>query len=159
MIKKTVGAHASELLQKRPESNDPVELERAMQEDYMKELRACIDENYTKYDNIFYVTVLTKSEKLMPNVFRNYFLARKTCPTPNYDQSVFRYNKESGRIEYLWTVPAKDVCYHLKENASQVVTEERMLLEFVMKFFDGSLLKASKKFNKEESDSNIIIQL
>lgn len=158
MKKKTVGAQASELLEKIPESQDPVELERAMQEDYMKELHACINDSYDTYDNVFYITVLTKAERLMPNVFRNYFFARKTCPTPEYDQSVFRYNKELGRIEYLWTVPGKDVCYHLEENAAQVVTAEKMLLGFVLQFLDGSLLKACKKFNEEKSDTNIIIQ-
>lgn len=158
MTKKTVGAYAQELLQKTPESQDPIELEHAMQEEYMKELHKCIDDSYSFYENIFYVTVITKAEKLMPNVFRNYFFARRTCPTPEYDQSVYRYNKELGRIEYLWTVPAKDVCYHLKENASHVVQSERMLLEFVLKFLDGTLLKIAQQNNKEESSTNIIIQ-
>lgn len=159
MKKKTVGEQSQELLNKKPESRDPRELERAMQEDYMKELRKCIDESYSLYDNIFYVTVITKNEKLLPNVFRNYFFARSSCPTPEYDQSVFRYNKESGRIEYIWTVPSKDACHHLRDNESQVVTEERMLLEFVLKYFNGDLLKISRKYNKEETDNNIIIQL
>ena len=159
MKKKTVGAHAQELLQKTPDSRDPREIQEGMQEDYMKELHACIDTNYPLYEETFYIVVLTKAEKLMPNVFRNYFCARKTCPTPEYDQSVFRYNKALGRIEYLWTIPGKDVCHHLRDNASQVVTDEKMLLEFVMKFFSGTLLKVAQKYNCEESNENIIIQL
>lgn len=172
MIKKTVGPKAgfvvnqrekvgkisSDLMQKKQDCTKVEDLQHGMQEDYMKELMSCIDNNYEKYPHSFYVVVLTKAEKLMPNVFRNYFLARSTCPTPSYDQSVFRYNKSTGRIEYLWTVPDRNVCQHLKDNASQVVESEKMLLQFVLKFLNGTLLESCKKINKEQSDLNIIIQ-
>lgn len=154
--KDTVGKISSELLNKTPESQDPIELERAMQEDYMKELLDTIDKGIKEYSHDFYITVITKNEKLMPNVFRNYFFHRKSCPTPEYDQSVYRYNRPLERVEYLWTVPSKEACIHLKKNALQVVSEEKGLLNFVLQFYDGTLLRLSKKFNNEKDNSPIL---
>jgi len=56
---------------------------------------------------IFYVCVITKKERLMDNVLRNYFLARSTCPTPQYDQTVYKYHRDSGAIQFLWVLPSK----------------------------------------------------
>ncbi len=156
--KETVGAIALDLMQKTPESRDPIEIERAMQEDYIKELVKCVDIHKPLLMGNFFLVVITKNEKLMPNVFRNYFSARQSCPTPDYDQSVFRYNRVDDCIEYLWTVPSKDTCHHLKDNAVQVAPEERDLLKMVLDFADGTLYKLCKKLNNEEEKSPLIVK-
>lgn len=154
--KETVGKIALDLMQKEPDSRDPIELERAMQEDYMKHLIEKTQEATKKYDNDFYVVVITKNEKLLPNAFRNYFFHRHSCPSPDYDQSVYKYNRQSEQLEYLWTVPSKEACYYLRDNAAKVVDEEKQLLWFVIDFLNGTLLKQSKKLNGEVHDSNIL---
>jgi len=93
----------------------------------------------------------------MPNVFRNYFAGRRSCPTPNYDQSVYRYDRKNSQIQYLWTVPSRDACHYLKDNALEVVPAEHELLNYVLKFDAGILLRLCKKFNKEEENSTKII--
>lgn len=151
--KSTVGAASVEASQKTPETFDLTELQRKMQEDYMKELLVAIDRGYLIYPKDFFVEVQTKNEKLLSNVFRNYFIDRETCPTPNYDQSVYRYNRQLGQIEYLWTIPSRDASFHLMDNASVVHKDEQQLLGFVMMYDDGTLLKLCKKLNNEEDDS------
>ena len=42
-----------------------------------------------------------------------------------------------------------------KQNALQVVDEEKELLRFVLQFDDGTLLKLCKKLNGEETDTII----
>lgn len=157
--KKTVGSLSSELIQKTPESTDPIELERAMQEDYMSNLLATTSE-FAKNNphRNFYVVVITKNEKLMPNVFRNYFYARFSCPTPDYDQSVYAYDCKKEDLYYLWTIPTREVCHHLKNNSLEVVPEERGLLQFVLEFADGTLFNVAKTLNGEEPDSSLLIQ-
>lgn len=154
--RETVGKISSELMQKAPDTHDPIALERAMQEDYMKELLHCIDLGYSQYHGSFFVVVITKNERLMPNVFRNYFTSRASCPTPDYDQTVFRYNREAERIEYIWTIPSKDACYHLKDNALIVAPEERELLRYVLEFADGTLFRVAKKWNSEQDDTPLL---
>ncbi len=156
MKKKTVGAHSLELSQKAPESTDPIELERAMQEDYIKNLGEAVDTALKQWSSDFYVVVITKNEKLMPNVFRNYFTARQSCPTPEYDQTVFRYRSASGSLEYIWTVPSKDSVNHLLTYSNEVVHAERELLLMCKKFIDGSLDKLCRKLNGEHPESFIV---
>lgn len=156
--KKTVGHISSELAQKAPESGSVVEKAKEMSQDYMKNLLEAVDRGYKDYPNDFYVVVVTKNEKLMPNVFRNYFFNALACPTPTYDQTLFRYNRQAGRIEYIWTIPSKDACIYLLKNAHLVVKEEKQLLEFVQMFADGTLFKMAKKFNNEKDDSPELIK-
>ena len=127
-----------------------------MQEDYLKYLVECVETHKKIYQGDFFVEVTTKNEKLLPNVFRNYFAGRKSCPTPNYDQSVYKYNNADDRIEYIWTVPNKETCYYLINNRNNVVESERELLNFVMEFALGELFSLSKKLNGEKADSPLL---
>ena len=149
MPKKTVGAAALELMQKAPDTRNPIELEKELQKDYIANLVECIETHKKDFDARFFVVVLTKNEKLMPNVFRSYFFPRSTCPTPDYDQTVYMYNPEFEQLEYIWTIPSKDACHYLKTNALQVVESERELLKFVLEFADGTLYNRCKELNNE----------
>jgi hypothetical protein len=154
--KKTIGQIQVENLQKQPDNIKVQDQSDAMLSDYMKNLFEAVDRGYFKYQDSFYIHVETKKEKLLETTLRNYFIDRKTCPTPNYDQSVYRYNKHAGQIEYLWTIPDRDTCFHLRDNALQIHPSERQLLNFVLQFDDGTLLKMCKKFNGEKSDSVLL---
>jgi hypothetical protein len=154
--KKTVGQESLELSQKTPENISIIEQQEAMQQDYMKNLLDTVDIAYKQYPSDFFVEVITKNEKLMPNVFRNYFVHRVSCPTPNYDQSVYKYNREAGQVEYIWTIPSRDATHHLVENRLIVHKDERQLLDFCLKFASGDLFKLMKRLNGEAPDSPII---
>lgn len=158
MIEKrdTVGAISSKLLLEQPASQDPIELQREMQEDYIKNLCECVEKHKNSLFGNFFIIVITKNERLMPNVFRNYFTARQTCPSPDYDQTVFRYNRQAEQIEFIWVIPSQDASHHLKKNAHLVVKEEQELLKFVLAFSDGTLYKMAKRFNGEKEDSIIL---
>lgn len=161
MKRDTVGKHALDLMLKEPDSRDPVELEREMHQEYEKEMYACI-EKHKKIFNIpssswFYVVVITKREPLMPNVLRHYFLARLSCPTPDYDQAVYAFCPSEDRIDFMWVIPSKDACLHLIDNALIVDESEKDLLGFVMQFSDGTLFKIAKKLNGEQLDSSLLV--
>lgn len=150
--KNTVGKQALELMEKEPEITTVIDQQRAMQEEYLDELADCVLEFRKKCAHDFFVVVLTKSEKLMPNVFRNYFVPRLSCPTPNYDQAVFRYRYEDEEIEFIWAIPCREACFYLRENAAHIPPDERDLLQFVIAFADGTLYQLCKHLN-EESES------
>jgi hypothetical protein len=154
--RKSAGQISAELLQKKHEKIPIIEQSEAMLDEYWKNLVQAVDRGYKKYQGNFYIHVETKKEPLFYHTFRNYFIDRKSCPTPNYDQSVFRYNRQLGQIEYLWTIPSRDTCFHLKENALIVAPQERQLLDFILKFDDGTLFKLCKKFNGEQLDSPLL---
>lgn len=157
-MKKTVGSQIQHNLTTSTDTGttDVIALQQAMQNDYLKELFAVIDRDYNLYKKEFYIVVLTKAERILTNTFRNYFFTRHSCPTPFYDQTVFRYNKALGRVEYLWTVPGKEECIYLAQNASDLPTEEQQLLQYVRMYIDGTLLKLAKKLNKETKEQGIL---
>ena len=148
--KRTVGQEALDIFQTGTYEASPVALQQEMQREYYQHLvdRALTDRKL--YSGKFFIIVLTKNERLLPNVFRNYFYSRHTCPTPDYDQSVFRYNNIDETIEYIWTIPSQDACFHLLENRSQIHPEERELLNFVLSFKKGELFRIAKKLNGEK---------
>lgn len=149
----TVGEQYLKVAYKEPESRDPIELQREMQKEYVDNLIECVKSYRQDNCHDFFVVSITKREPLMPNILRNYFLARNTCPTPDYDQSAFFYSYREEKIAYLWTVPDRNTCFMLRDSALQVSDYEKQLLEFVLQFFDGTLLNIAKRFNKEKADS------
>lgn len=156
MQRETVGKLSSELLAKRTESQSVIDLQREMQQDYLKHLEEAIATGKKQFDDDFYVVIITKKERLMQNVLRNYFSVRKSCPTPDWDQTVYHVIRNSDELVYLWTLPAKDVCEYIKRNALYIVNEELELLKFVMAFENGDLLRYSKMKNGEKFDSPLL---
>lgn len=149
----TVGKIASDLLQKEPDSFSPIENMREQLTEYENNLFECIKRYKNSFPFNFFVVVITKKERLMPNVLRNYFYARASCPTPDYDQIVYHYLHGDEALHFLWVIPSRDTCLLLKENALEVPQSERQLLDFVLDFSDGSLFKLAKKLNGEVEDS------
>lgn len=147
--KETFGKVASELLKKQPEERSVVELTRSMNEGYYDNLIKCVSDHRSQFPGNFFVTVITKNEKLFSNTFRHYYFPRHTCPTPDYDQSVFMYHRQDEEIRYIWTIPSQDACYHLIDNALFVHPEERDLLNFVFQFKNGELFRIAQHLNGE----------
>jgi hypothetical protein len=173
--RKTAGQISTELLEKQPEHDNHAEIIKAQEGDYIRALNWCVDhargvvpcakecelvcEAYGKFKNEdFFVEVSSKQEKLMPNYIRNYFYARRSCPTPFYDQTVWKYDKDINGICYVWSVPDWESAMVYYKNAKIVDKEEYELLKFVIAFYDGSLYRLCRILNGEESATNDEIQ-
>jgi len=155
--RETVGKIASDLMVKDGGLVSPIELEREAQKNYYDELLAAVARGKQIYEGDFYIHVATKMEHLMKNVTRNYFIVRSTCPTPFFDQSVFKYLHKEEQLLYIWTIPDRGVCHYLRDNAMEVAPEERQLLQFVLEFYDGTLLNVTRQLNGETNPLDIAI--
>ena len=155
--RKKVGKIAIELQNKQQNKIDPIELQREMTRDYIDNLIKCVDINKNKYNGKFFVVVLTKRETLLTNIMRNMFFARETCPTPTFDQSVFRADPHSYDLEYIWTVPTEDTCEYIKNNALLLPEDHKELRQFVFDFYDGTLDKICGELNNEFNNEIKII--
>lgn len=162
----TVGKLSQELLKKPLETHDVIEQQRAMQQEYIDNLIFAVEHARKKIDckefhegnpcdiieartGSFYVIVITKKERLMENVLRNYFFTRDACPTPDYDQAVYRFDHKTESIEFLWVIPDKNTCLMFIKNATQVPFDETGLLQFILDFKDGKLMNKSLTLNDE----------
>ncbi len=153
--RRTVGQEALDLFQKGAQELSVVALQQEMTREYYQNLIDCALKDRKLYSGRFFIVVITKNERLLPNVFRNYFYSRHTCPTPDYDQSVFKYNNFTEEIEYLWTIPSQDTCFHLYENRFEVCVGERDLLNFVLRFRRGELMNLAKRLNGERREPGV----
>lgn len=153
-----LGKVSLDLLAKADDKHTVTDQMREQLKDYEKNIHEAITKGSKIYHGDFFVVVETKKERLLKNVIRNYFFTRTTCPTPQYDQTVYKYHRNTGTIEYIWTVPAKDMCLYYKRNPLMISNEERDLRDFVFAFYDNTLLKIAKKLNNEEPDSPFLIK-
>lgn len=153
----TIGKIVYDLMKKEPATKDPIEIQREAHKDYEETVYDTLEKGKKAFPGDFYLAVLTTKERILKRVIRNRFVLRLSCPTPEYDQTAYRYNKADDMVEFLWVIPSKEACWYLKEFALDVVPEERALRDFSIAFLDGSLLKLSKKLNNEKDDSNILV--
>ena len=54
---------------------DGLQLINFIQKEYLNNLLECVTSGRKKFNSDFFVVVLTKNERLLPNVFRNYFFS------------------------------------------------------------------------------------
>jgi hypothetical protein len=173
--KKTVGAVASDLKKQADQALNPQEIQQATEKEYLDNLVwavdharkkvECADEACKKvcstrdaYIGDFYIVGLLKKERLIDNVLRNYFIPTISCPTPFFDQTLYKYNAHDDNIEFVWTVPDQETCEIFRENAMRIVPEEQSLLKFVLEYYDGTLYKLAKKLNGETDKPGVALK-
>lgn len=146
---KTVGEQYIEGAWKEPDTRDPIELQRAMQSEYIYNLEECTLNFRKKNPNIdFFVVVLTKQEKLMDKMFRFYYVARYSCPTPEYDQSVYHYKHKDESLKFIWCVPDQNTVFCVTRDAPYI-PDHQDLIEMCFAFTNGKLLQKCKELNNE----------
>jgi hypothetical protein len=148
-MRKTVGQLSSDLILRPFDTRSPIELEREMHGEFEKNLLEAIERGKKRLYSPFYIVVLTKKERIMPNVLREYFIDRQSCPTPEYDQVVYCIHSDRDTVEFLWVIPSKDTCEYLHMNAAQVDEDERWLRDYVIAFHEKRLLHWSLQRNNE----------
>jgi len=154
----TVGQRAADLLKSyKDNTHTAYDQMKEQLSEYDKSLYECYEKNKNTYKGKFFIVVLTRGEKTMVNVLRHQFFTRHTCPTPDYDQTVYRCDKTTYIPEFIWTIPCQERCQMMHDCASQVPPEEYCLLKFVQDFYDGTLLKKAMQLNNEEFDTGKII--
>jgi len=122
---KTAGAYSYELQEKAiagtADNADSIELQRSVhkgdnsEKSYEEEVWDCIDRGRkdSSIQKDFYIVVLVKKERHLQNIIRQYFFYRQSCPTPEYDQTVYKYHRKNDDLEYLWTVANNVSCIAL----------------------------------------------
>lgn len=121
----------------------------SMTEDYMDNLRLAVTNGKKVFPKNFFVAVLTKHERALKDVFRNYFHPRMTCPTPNYDQALYKYNHKRETIEFIWVIPDQRTCNMLYMNKDKVYGKDLQLLPYVINFIEGKFHAKEKRYNKK----------
>ena len=150
MNKETVGKLSSDLIIKQvDDTHSATDQMKEQLTDWDKNIMECVERGKKDFPDDFFVVVITKKERLMQNVLRNYFTCRHSCPTPEWDQTLFRYERSLEKLTFLWVVPSKDTCEFFTRNAFRIQGEDKQLLKYVLDLNDGTLLRMAKKLNGE----------
>ena len=159
MKEKTVGQIYLEAQATPDNEIDVAELTQKYFKEYEENLVKTIENGKKLYPDepYFFIEDITKRERLMAKLIRHLILPRATCPTPNYDQTVFRYCKADDALEYIWTIPAPEVCREYIDSMLLLGPEDKELLQFILDFRDGKLELLARKLNNEEFQTNITL--
>lgn len=136
--KRTVGQASLELSDKAKEKYDAVELQREMTKDYLNEIYKTAKS--VNWEDPFYICVQARKERLLENVVRNQFYARKTRPLPDFDLTCFSYDPKTEDLKYEWTIPDPDTCLWLLANEDELPEDHQQLIYFIKQFSQGKLI-------------------
>lgn len=159
-MKKTYGQslidHEAKLIAKE---DDIIEYRQEMEKDVIEHinntiLNAKASPLYANKD--FYIVMLMKIEKV-GGVPRTLVFARRSCPTPVYKQSVWKYHNFSDKLEFLWTIPDAILYWHIMNNRQKYFEDKECadLAKFVTLMESGELLEWVKRENGEKIDAVI----
>jgi len=145
---KRVGQAVVDILSKDNASQTVEETLQEIGPDFAKELEKCIEDNLSKYDNPFYVFVLTHKMFWADNVVRNWFIARQSPPHardmikeyPHYMKTLYRIDKDKGDVSICWNLPGNEDCNSLLKNP-QLYHED--LVKWIMGAYTGEYDKDS----------------
>lgn len=140
---------------------DLIEYRRQMEGDIMTRVYKTAQEAKHKDQYIgrnFYVVLITTADRVLRQP-RIIVLARKSCPTPVYKQSVFKYHSQSDQLEFLWSIPDSILYYHILRNTPKLLQDPEcaQITKFVNLMESGELLSWVKKENGEKIDAVIKI--
>lgn len=168
-----VGKLALELIEDAKHlDHTPFEQMQAMLQDYQKNLETAVfgcrdtlhpDDEFSHscpikghqlgglylFENDFFIEVLTKKDPLLKNVISIKYIPRSTCPTPTYDQSVYKFHRATSDCEHQWTLPDQGTYDMMKIHALEIDESGKELLEDVLRDASGELLIRCKELNGE----------
>jgi hypothetical protein len=153
--KPTVGKLSLDLL-KSPEPVTPHEQMQESLTEFESSVWECVSRALKMFLGDFCVVVLTKKERLLENVIRNYFFPTIDFPTPTWDQTVYRYKSKDNQLKFAWTIPSKQTCEYVMLNYNTLPRDQAQLISYVFAFNDGTLERIAKELNGEKSDSSFI---
>lgn len=108
-----------------------------------------------KEGDFYIISMLLHDEKLNYSI-KNKFFATSACPTPMYDQSVYKFKRATQEIEYLWTVPDKLTVEIWSQDKTAMEPENLPLLDMILKFKSGELQRMSDELNGAYDGSKIL---
>ena len=144
---KTVGQEAYDRLLKPDTGQGIVDTQREADKAYFEEMEKVIKQ--LGWTEPYYIVVHVKKEQLMQNVIRRYFIGRKSLPTPQWDQTVWRFYPKTGNCEFVWCLPDENTGAYLASHPTGVQPEDEQLRQFVLDFLDDKLYRFYlNKFHK-----------
>jgi len=149
----TVGAISEVASEQNPPSSDVREVQRGLPSNNMSEVWTAVENVIDKFphDNLFVIhsRVIDKVAKVIRNRYGGHWI----CPKPNFDNAVYKYNRQHDDLTLLWVLPSIATANYLIANAVHLDKVDRELLQFILDFKDGTLDQLAIKLNERQAKS------
>jgi len=152
---KSIGQYSYELQQKPDDKINPIELQREIhkgtnsERSYEEEVIVALERGKKEFDGDLFVIVLLQKFRVLKNAGRSFFFPRKSCPTPEYDQTVYQYFRKEDRLKFLWIVPNKQTVIDMCLIGNTLPPDQQELVQFARDFSSGALDRISAILNNE----------
>lgn len=152
---KTIGEKVYEIQSKKNDEINAIDLQKEIHKgtfsdrSYEDQVQEAVKRGCKNFEEDFFVVVLFKKERLLQNVLRQYFFPRISCPTPQYDQVVYKYEKKKEKISFIWVIPDIQSCRHIPDFGPLLPEEQQQFVQFIRDFRWGRLDKLCAKLNGE----------
>ncbi len=135
--KKNLGTVALDLLDKKPEPINILDLEKATEKEFFKEMEDIIAK-HKGYGDKYFIQILMLQEnfhkRYLPNVFTRKFVIRQSAPLPDYDTTLYSYDNRQDKLCFHWTIPSAETCAYLKTHESELDKADTELLTHINLF-------------------------
>ena len=127
----------------KPEYISDIDIKSEYEKNYVKKILKAVDDGITKYKdaNFFFLEVLTIRPRALIAVNNAEYIARSSLPMPYYNQTLYIYQKEGEKLDFLWKIPDKRTALHLYFNQDKYSSNNIRYLPYVIEFFNGDLIK------------------
>lgn len=137
------------------------EYSKIMTRDYIQQLetRVAHDSLLPAYKNKDFYVVSAFSVEPVGNKPKLVIWTRFSCPTPTYNQTVYKYHNLSASLEYLWNIPHEWTYKQLIGDPRSLKDESeavRNMAKFCFLMESGELLNWVLRENGEKPDGIII---
>lgn len=154
---RTVGDISYELEKRGDQKINPIEMQEAIhkgnknEDSWENQISLCVERGIKFYpqDKDFFIVVLFKKERVLKNIVRQQFLYRLSCPTPSWDQVVYKYHRQKCELEFIWVVPDKESCMNLPNFVDFLPDEQQALIQYANAFNNGALDQQCALLNGE----------
>lgn len=143
----TVGAIAAQAEHLGSPTNDVRELQRGMESNKMDHVHKALERGLKRYDSRYIYVVVLRIFDSLTKTIRNRYFPSDICPTPNFNQAVFEYDRDHGNLDLLYVLPALNTCNYLLANPFYLNANDRQLLSYIYNFRDGTLDRQQEEKN------------
>lgn len=119
--------------------------------DYLKFMDGLIEDGRKVLPGDFYMVIVNERHKdiTTKNCYRFVGRACVGVETPKFHHDVWKYHKESGSHELLWSLPPRRDAYFMYRHKHEVLPQYYPVLEQVLAYYEGKLHKRCDEENEK----------
>lgn len=152
MEKKTFGQAVNEHRSKKHNDGASiVDYRKAMEPEIMGKVHLAVKDalTYPDYKNKDFFVVLLLWTDYMTMTPMSMAIARQSCPSPGYEQTLWKYHHLSGELKFIWCLPDRFRCHDIKNDPLKYVNDPKwsLVAKDVFRMNSGELDAIENKEN------------